>query len=286
RKIKRRYIMKKFLLFVSTVFLSLLFVKNNVYAQELPDITMKLTWYGDWSYIQSNNNTYEFYVYYCIGDVIFWELEENEYYMIFDMFEPYKKGLDRRTNSYVLTEVDPFDPFYTCVHIRMTILKSIIDGYSGELYSNIEQFLEEVPSLYIKYHPLPDSIDYHAGYNDGYSNGFDDGFELGDQNGFDRGYNVGYDEGYNEGHQDGQSEGYNIGYNFGYNNGYNRGYNDGVRVTEPQAYQRGYDDGYNEATNQAPIKFMSNLHVWLVPAIIIVVIAGIFVGYRRERYHD
>src|SRR5690606_4899435 len=114
--------------------------------------------------------------------------------------------LDRRTNSYELEQVIPIDPFHTTFEIRMTILKNIIDDdYNG----SIEQFLKESTTLYIKYHPLPDSIDYHAGYNDGYSNGFDDGFELGDQNGFDRGYNVGYDEGYNEGHQDGQSEGYN-----------------------------------------------------------------------------
>lgn len=282
--------MKKFLMFVSAVILSLLFVNYKVQAQELPDIVMKVPRIEDsLFYIQTNEKTYEFYADYVVVGVNIDSIEENEYFMVFDMFERFKKGLDRRTNSYELSQVIPrgtsVDP-WTQIEIRMTVLKSIIDEYGGFYLDNIDQFLNEVPTLYIKYHPLPDSIDYHAGYNDGYSNGFDDGFELGDQNGFDRGYNVGYDEGYNEGHQVGQSEGYNTGYNFGYNNGYNRGYQDGVRVTEPQAYQRGYDDGYNEASNQAPIKFMSNLHVWLVPAIILVIVAGIFVGYRRERYHD
>lgn len=278
--------MKKFILFLSVVFLSLFFVNNKVHAQELPIIVMKVPLLEDSvNYIQTNENTYEFYAYYGIGDVIIWELEEDEYFMFFDMPMSYRKGIDRRTNSYELTDVIVHDPFWTEFEIRMTILKSIIDSYDGGFYlTNIELFLNEVPVLYIKYIPGTDSIEYQAGYNDGYNNGFDDGFQVGDQNGFDRGYNVGYDEGYNEGHQEGQSEGYNIGYNFGYNNGYNRGYNDGVRATEPQAYQRGYDDGYNEASNQAPIKFMSNLHVWLVPAIIIVVVAGIFVGYRRERH--
>ena len=277
--------MKKFLLFVSTVILSLLIVNNRVHAQELPAITMRIPYMIDsFSFIQSNENTYEFYAYYGIEEIIIEDLAENEYFMIFDMFEPYKKGLDRRTNSYELTGVYPHEPFYTEFQIRMTVLKSIIGAYGGFYLDNIEQFLNEVPTLYIKYYPGSDSIDYQAGYNDGYNNGYNDGFQVGDENGFNRGYNVGYEEGYNEGHQEGRSEGYNIGYDFGYNQGYNAGYGDGVRATEPQAYQRGYDDGYEEATNKSSIKFMSNIQVWLVPAIIIVVIAGIFVGYRRERY--
>ena len=277
--------MKKFIILVSILLLSLFLVNNKVYALELPDITMKFP-LNSFSYIQTNENTYEFYAYYAMYDVYFESLEENEYYMIFDISEYYKKGLDRSTTSYELSEVFYYAPPYggTEVGIRITVLKSIIDSYGGTRTENIAQFLNEDAVLYIKYHPLPDSIDYHVGYNDVYNNGFDDGFNLGRDTGYNSGYNVGYEEGYNEGHQDGQSDGYNIGYDFGYNQGYNVGYGDGVRATEPEAYQRGYDDGYNKASNQAPIKFMSNIQVWLVPAIIIVVIAGIFVGYRRERY--
>ena len=277
--------MKKFLLFVSTVFLSLIFINYKVHAQELPDITMKVPWNDDWSYIQSNNNTYEFYVYYCIEDVIFWELEDNEYYMIFDIFEPFKKGLDRRTNSYELVEVEPNDPFWTCVYIRMTVLKSIIQSYGSISFeTNIEQFLSEVPTLYIKYHPLPDSIDYHAGYNDGYNNGFDDGFQAGDENGYNRGYNDGYDDGFDYGRDLGQREGYYDGYEDGYEQGIIIGkqfsYEDGFIDGQEFGYNLGYDDALKLATT----KFQSNIHQWIVPAIIIVVIAGIFVGYRRERY--
>ncbi|MEM1974307.1 MAG: hypothetical protein QXN68_05920 [Thermoplasmata archaeon] len=78
----------------------------------------------------------------------------------------------------------------------------------------------------------------------------------------------------------GDSEGYNRGYNAGYSEGYNVGYRNGMLITEQEAYQRGYEDGINSAV----AKPLSNLHIWLVPAIIIVVIAGIFVGYRRERH--
>src|SRR5690606_17881378 len=242
-------------------------------------IVMKMPYLEDSVfYIQTNENTYEFYAYYGMYDVYIESLEEDEYFVIIDVFERYKKGLDRRTTSYEISDIFMFEPpyGYTEIEVHFTVLKSIIDSYGGFYLNNIEQFLNERVTLYVKYIPGTDSIEYQAGYNDGYNNGFDDGFQVGDQNGFNRGYNVGYDEGYNEGHQDGQSEGYNIGYNFGYNNGYNRGYNDGVRATEPEAYQRGYDDGYEDASSTAINKFTSNLHVWLVPAIIIVVIAGIF----------
>ena len=277
--------MKKFLLFVSTVILSLLIVNNRVHAQELPAIMMRIPYTIDsYSFIQSNENTYEFYAYYDIEEIIE-DLAENEYFMIFDMFEPYKKGIDRRTNSYELEEVDPFEPSYTTFTIRMTILKSIIDAYgSVSVEANIDQFLNEVPILYIKYYPGPDSIDYQAGYNDGYNNGYNDGFQVGDENGYNRGYNDGYDDGFDYGRDLGRREGYNDGYDDGYEQGIIIGkqfsYEDGFIDGQEFGYNLGYDDAMKLATT----KFQTNLHVWLIPAIIIVVIAGIFVGYRRERY--
>src|SRR5690606_9186120 len=215
--------MKKFLLFVSSVFLSMLFINYNVNAQELPDIVMKVPRLEDsFFHIQTNENTYEFYADYVIVGVHIDSIEENEYFMVFDMFERFKKGLDRRTNSYVISQVIPrgtsLDP-WTQIEIRMTVLKSIIDEYGGLYLDNIDQFLNEVPTLYIKYHPLPDSIDYHAGYNDGYSNGYNDGFQVGDENGYNRGYNDGYDDGFDYGRDLGNREGYYDGYNDGYEQG-------------------------------------------------------------------
>ncbi len=49
-----------------------------------------------------------------------------------------------------------------------------------------------------------------------------------------------------------------------------------------KGYDEGYDKGKEDVLKEPPMSFVNNLHVWLVPAIIIVVIAGIFVGYRRE----
>lgn len=444
--------MKKFIFFVSTIFFSLFLVNNKIYAQELPDITMKVE-YIDYYFERTNQNTYEYHVTYGIENIIIENLEEDEYYLIIDMFIPYKKGIDRRTNSYELYEVIPFDPYYTHFIIQMTILKTIIDDdYNG----NVDQFLSESVTLYIKY----DSNEYDIGYNDGYSDGFNDGRDLGNyegyNDGYDDGYNDGYDDGYNDGYNDinvvdffgdrniakdtdinyylvsdafepttsivvynvghsgsnilldkpniiviikkdiydyvvvrfdsflryhydstyfdigdydiyifdfpdrlntkynleirkenvttteeadkflndvvdniyfshtsklltsfiasqfyyfgyitgfeemiSDNEAYQIGYETGYENGYtegdesgyergfeagyDQGFDYGKTVEYEHGYEDGYDDGYSDGIREP---FFSNFHVWIVPAIIIIVIAGIFVGYRRERYFN
>lgn len=74
-----------------------------------------------------------------------------------------------------------------------------------------------------------------------------------------------------------------------YQQGYDKGFDDGVIVgrgeVTDEAYFIGYDDGYRDALKNAGVnKFYANFDKWIVPAIIIVVVAGIFVGYRRERY--
>src|SRR5690606_15383830 len=179
------------------------------------------------------------------------------------------------TPPYVATEFE----------IRMTVLKSIIDSYDYGFYlDNIEQFLEEVPTLYIKYYPRPDSIDYQAGYNDGYNNGYNDGFQVGDENGYNRGYNDGYDDGFDYGRDLGNREGYYDGYNDGYEQGIIIGkqfsYEDGFIDGQEFGYNLGYDDAMKLATT----KYQSKLHVWIVPAIIIVVNVGIFFVYSIDRY--
>ena len=91
-----------------------------------------------------------------------------------------------------------------------------------------------------------------------------------------------YDQGYNDGFNEGRSRGYSSGYNDGYASGYNTGYNAGLQASQQQAYQRGYEDGLKNAYPN----FINNLHQWIVPAIIVVIVAGIFVGCRRERYYN
>lgn len=76
-------------------------------------------------------------------------------------------------------------------------------------------------------------------------------------------YDRGYKDGYDDGKQDGYKEGYKVGYEEGEENG----------------LKQGYQNGYNKALYE---KFMSNIHVWIVPAIIIVLVIGIFVSYRKS----
>ena len=249
--------MKKFLLFVSTVILSLLLVNNKAYAQQLypiyPSVLMKIN-FNSVSFVQENEYTYEYKVYYSIFTNFYDDLTDDDYYLIISHYIPLRKGIHRNTNSYVLEEIILYPEYeITNFVIRVTLLKSFIHEY-GFYELDPTAFFRDYSAFYVLYFGDPSSLDYEAGYSRGYT------------------------DGYNRGNAEGYSEGY-----------YN-GYTEGAKVTEPLAYQRGYDngykDGYNDGVQEPPLKFLSNLHVWIVPAIIVVIIAGIFVGYRRERYHD
>ncbi len=88
---------------------------------------------------------------------------------------------------------------------------------------------------------------------------------------FSEGGNPEYDRGYDEGYD----EGYDVGYDIGYEEGDEAGYDRGVLVSQSEAYQDGYNKGAEEA-------FIAKMHIWIVPAMILVIVTGIFVGYRRK----
>lgn len=249
--------MKKVLLFFSSLILSLLLFNNKVHAQQLypiyPSVIMKLN-FSNVSFVQENEYTYEYKVYYYSLTKFYDDLTEDDYFLIISHYIPLRKGIHRNTNSYILEEIEVSEEYeFTNFVLRVTLNKSFI--HDNDFYElDPAPFFRDYSALYVLYFGDPSSLDYEAGYSRGYT------------------------DGYNRGNAEGYSEGY-----------YN-GYTEGAKATEPLAYKRGYDVGYNagyeDASNEAPKKFMNNLHVWIVPAIIIVVIAGIFVGYRRERYHD
>jgi flagellar biosynthesis/type III secretory pathway protein FliH len=160
------------------------------------------------------------------------------------------------------------------------------------------------------------SLGYDHGYDDGYEDGLDDGYVDGYVAGLDAGYDVGYDdgydagyevgeyEGYDLGHSNGYSEGYDAGQNVGYVNGYNDGfdfghatglaigyadgydeghddgYEEGLEVGYEEGYNEGHIDGYNEGSTNS---FISKLDKWIVPIVIVVVTAGVFLTFRRGR---
>ena len=237
--------MKKFILFVSTIFLSLFLINNKVFAQEFPVSAVRASYFS-FRPEQLNQNTDEFTVGYTIQGYYptYPILNENAYFLVNYLNVTFKKGLDRRTNSYQFERMtyNP-DTDFTTITIRFTVLRSFLqENYPEGDYGNL---FSRDTVLYI-YKISPDAEDaYNIGFSDGYRIGYDDGRVYGE--------------------------------NEGYGRGYSDGYTDGVKVAESEVYQRGYNDGANKS-------FLSNLDKWLVPAIIIVIIAGIFVGYRRERY--
>ena len=71
-------------------------------------------------------------------------------------------------------------------------------------------------------------------------------------------------------------------YEQGYNDGFEEGEKIGSGIATGEAYDLGYENGYKDALKNANVDaFLANFDKWIVPAIIIVVVAGIFVGYRR-----
>ena len=272
--------MKKFLLFVSTVIISLLFINNKAFAQEYPEYPshlMKARYLPYVLYpIAENVNTYEYIISYNV-DAIFYYADEIQYYLIAENVS-FKKGIDRRTNSYEITWVGGYpDHGYTSIELHVTLLKSVVYEYEEENFPlDPTPLFRYYSALYVTYISDTGSIDYDTGYSHGYDAGYDKGLDDGYINGYDVGYNTGY------------NYGYDLGKDEGYIEGFERGYDVGINETQPNVYQRGYNDGYsdgyNDGKNEPPMSFVNNLHVWIVPAIIIVIIAGIFVGYRKERY--
>ena len=281
--------MKKFLLFVSTVILSLLLVNNKVFAQEFPELLIKAP-FNDYDYVSTHQYTYEYTVEYLFVDImITWELEEYDYHFIYKGSLRFDKGYDNRFNTYEIIDKETFVDYYhqyTLITLRVTIDKREIDDYYGDYYDyyDVLPFFSDDTALYIKFYSTDPFDAYHRGYTDGYEIGYSDGYDDGLQVGEDAGYQAGYNEGYTDGLE--ASDAYERGHRHGYTEGYMAGWFDGLDQADPMAYERGYNYGYDDGLKAATSKFQSNLHVWIVPAIIIVVIAGIFVGYRRERYHD
>lgn len=107
-----------------------------------------------------------------------------------------------------------------------------------------------------------------------------------------QGREFGYAEGYPKGKSDGYTEGYDIakdewnlkGYNRGWNNGYNQAVDDIASNGEYQAgYNKGLSDGKEQKVLENQEKFYDGIEKWLVPSIIVVLVAGGFLTFRRKR---
>lgn len=242
---------KKSLIFLSTLILSLIFINNKTFAQEYPGTLLKLTYTSHELYTE-NTNTYEYNVYYRVPVYIYGLPSEIEYFLMNNVNLVFQKGINRNTNSYYLFDKG-FEPGYTNFTFTITVEKTFINSYFANPYE-VSRMFDEFTAIYVPHEGLED--DYNRGYLDGYNQGLEDGFTDGYQVGYRNGKEAGFDEGYLE------------------------GYDDGILEAGSEAYNKGYEDG----TKASISKFTANLHIWLVPAIIVVTVAGIFVGYRRERF--
>lgn len=134
----------------------------------------------------------------------------------------------------------------------------------------------------------PDYI-YYKGYETGRaetsesaSNAYRDGYEAGSR----------YAEGlleseYQRGLQNGYASGYDDGLNKGYQDGFNDAYDEIIASDEyTLGYENGFKDGEKSRIAQNNQSFYSGIEKWLVPAVIVVIVAGgimsISVLKRRE----
>lgn len=282
--------MKKFLLvFISIITFSFLLVNNKTNAQVKPTFLINAS-YSSIDFVQENTNTFEYDVHYFINGYPYTSIDVNNYYLFSINGVPFRRGLDRSTNSYTLDSASPGGLENTIfIIIRVTVLKTLVnDEYSGNpvlLFSDDTMFYISFDKqfIYDEGYDVGYDIGYDTGYDDGYNNGYttgtNDGYNAGYSVGVQESYDVGYQAGYLVGYDDGKNEWQIIGYYEGYEEGYDTGYNDGINATQQEVYQRGFEDGVNSTLG----KFSSNFHIWIIPAIIIVFAIGIFISYKRSR---
>lgn len=172
------------------------------------------------------------------------------------------------------------------------IFKNFIEGaYGFETILKVDNkyvYVTDFGDIQFHFVDSPDFI-YSRGFEDGraleggqaynsYRRGYEDGIKIAEgllkseyQRGLDNGYVSGYDDGVNKGYQDGFEDAYN-------------------EIISSDEYTLGYDNGFKDGEKsriaQNNQSFYSGIEKWLVPAVIVVIVAGgimsISVLKRRE----
>lgn len=175
------------LLVISFLFLSgfttLAESEVNVHAQATQPKYLEIIEYQNYSYLQENENTYEYLVTYTTTSSVPETIGTNDYFLFEKINIKFIKGIDRNTNSYEFDDKVVVSNI-TYIYFRVTILKSVVDY---EYYGNLTRLFNQNTVMYIN---ATNAVydEYDRGYNDGYNEG----------------YIEGYDEGYNEGYEDGR----------------------------------------------------------------------------------
>lgn len=182
--------------------------------------------------------------------------------------------------------------FYKVPMTQVSAIRNDIDGQYTFVTTlkpgNKYTFVTDFGDIRFYFNGSPD-YDYARGFEDGralegeqaynsYRRGYEDGIKIAEgllkseyQRGLDNGYVSGYDDGVNKGYQDGFEDAYN-------------------EIISSDEYTLGYDNGFKDGEKsriaQNNQSFYSGIEKWLVPAVIVVIVAGgimsISVLKRRE----
>ena len=278
----RKIVYKSIFSIVIVLFTFLMLPNKQVKAQEqgYPTYLLKAPLYQAY-YEKANTSTHEYLAQYVLDGIVVDTI--NDYFFIIKHYTAVNKGYDNEINSYELEDIEPYSDF-TIINVRFTFTTYFLNSNYGEydiLY--VYPLFLENSAFYVEFDVY--SLGYGNGFNAGrdfgrsigYQEGYVEGHYEGYWEGYENGHNIGYNKGFEEGYEEGEWNGYIDGHTVGYNKGYILGIDEGYGL----GYNDGYNDGYSDGISKP---FYSNFDKWIVPAIIIVVIAGIFVGYRRERY--
>ena len=199
-------------------------------------------------------------------------------------------------NQFVLTYGIISSQGLTTEQIKNKIFIPTFTGFLGSINTNVRQWVLDVSNLYLSVEKsiietimTRDSVDEITALKTYLQeNNIYGYFERADgKTKYQLGYDDGEQDGYFWGHEEGYDEGYDIGYDLGFDvgkiagdrEGYDRGYEEGVAV----CFDVGHEAGWNEAMDTVLVKFTDRIHIWLIPAIILVFIIGIFIAYRKRR---
>jgi len=173
----------------------------------------------------------------------------------------YYESVGSKDLSYTIIEVDrDYD-----LH-EAGVVSVIGDINGGDMIDFMETYAE---IIYTSQKGVMDNLINHY-TNQGYETGFTQGYSSGYTNGNSDGYTLGFQEAYEGTLYD---DAYLEGQNDLYNNG-SLAY--GFDRTASFDYEIGYSNGFSNSASSSAAVFQNELHLWIVPAIALVILLGLF----------
>lgn len=172
---------------IKKIFLSLLLVMSFLFmsgfttlaeseikasAQEESPQYLRVTTYYNYSYVQENEYTYEYYVTYIAPKSLPETIAPSDYFIFEKINVKFSKGINRNTNSYEFYSKSAGST-YTWFTLRVTVLKELVDF---EYYGNMTKLFRDDIIVYVNGTNAVNE-EYERGYNEGYNAGYEDGYK-------------------------------------------------------------------------------------------------------------